>query len=61
MSETGAPLEQQPFVKLPVGAIQPKGWLLESMKRQKDGLCGHLGEISKWGGEDRQRLALQRR
>ncbi len=43
-----APLKPQHLVKLPVGAIQPKGWLLKSMELQRDGLTGQLGEISIW-------------
>ena len=43
-----APLVPSPFVKLPVGAIRPTGWLLEYLRRQRAGLTGHLGEISIW-------------
>ncbi len=43
-----APLEPAFFLPLPIGAVQPKGWLLEMLRRQGDGLCGHLGEISMW-------------
>ncbi len=42
------PLGGTPFIKLPVGAIQPKGWLLEYLKRQRNGLTGNLGKISAW-------------
>lgn len=34
--------------KLPVGAIRPEGWLLKQLELQRDGLNGHLGEISAW-------------
>src|ERR1035437_8286348 len=37
---------------LPVGSVQPKGWLLEYMNRQRDGLSGSLGEISVWLEKD---------
>jgi Beta-L-arabinofuranosidase, GH127 len=40
------PLKPSPFIKLPAGAIEPEGWLKEILVRQKDGLCGHLMEIS---------------
>lgn len=36
------------FLKLPVGSIQPKGWLGKYLQLQKGGLTGHLGEISAW-------------
>lgn len=47
-----APLQNTPFIKLPVGAIQPKGWLLEYLRRQRDGLTGSLGTISAWLQKD---------
>lgn len=47
-----APLEPNHFVALPIGAVQPKGWLLEMLHRQANGLCGHLGEISIWLEKD---------
>ncbi len=43
-----APLKPSAFVKLPVGAIRPDGWLKEYLVRQQNGLTGHLGEISAW-------------
>ncbi|RFS22063.1 hypothetical protein DVR12_14485 [Chitinophaga silvatica] len=42
------PLQPEALIKLPVTAIQPKGWLLEYLKRQKSGLTGQLGHISAW-------------
>lgn len=42
------PLEPSRLVSLPVGSIQPKGWLLEMLTRERNGLAGHLGEISVW-------------
>src|SRR6266498_5473842 len=42
------PLTQSGLLQLPSGAIQPRGWLRDYMERQRDGLTGHLGEISSW-------------
>ena len=42
------PLQQVPLLKLPVGQVQPKGWLRVYLERQRDGLCGQLGTISAW-------------
>ena len=43
-----APLRQLNFVKLPVGSIKPEGWLRQYLEQQREGLTGHLGEISAW-------------
>lgn len=43
-----SPLLPQHFVKLPVGAVHPQGWLKKALELQRDGLAGHLGEISAW-------------
>ena len=43
-----APLPANPFIKLAPAAVTPRGWVGEMLQRQKDGLCGHLGEISDW-------------
>ena len=42
------PLQPAHFIKLPLGAIQPEGWILKLLELQKDGLAGNLGEISAW-------------
>jgi hypothetical protein len=46
------PLEPSRLLPLPIGAVQPKGWLRAYFDRQRDGLSGHLGEISVWLQKD---------
>jgi len=43
-----APLAPSPFVKLPIGAISPKGWLRHMLELEAEGMVGHLPELSKW-------------
>lgn len=40
-----APLKQVPYQILPLGSVQPEGWLKEQLIRMADGLTGKLGEI----------------
>jgi hypothetical protein len=47
-----APLGPSRFISLPIASVEPKGWLLAFMQRQRDGLCGNLGEISVWLQKD---------
>lgn len=42
------PLGPTPLVKLPITAFRPGGWLKRAFELQRDGLTGHLGEISIW-------------
>ncbi len=42
------PLQPLSFIKLPVGAIKPEGWVKKYLELQRDGLTGKLGEISAW-------------
>jgi len=42
------PLTQEKFIKLPVTAVHPGGWLKKALELQRDGLTGNLGEISIW-------------
>lgn len=43
-----APLQAAPLLKLPVGEVQPKGWLRKYLELQKEGLNGKLGTVSAW-------------
>lgn len=42
------PLQQAPLLKLPVGKVQPRGWLRKYLELQRDGLNGQLGTVSAW-------------
>lgn len=51
-------LHSAAFVPLPVGSVTPKGWLLEQLRLQAQGLSGHLAHFwddvmrSVWIGGD---------
>ncbi|OOQ57292.1 beta-L-arabinofuranosidase domain-containing protein [Mucilaginibacter pedocola] len=40
-----APLRQNPYMELPLGAIKPQGWLREMLVRQKNGATGNLDKL----------------
>src|ERR1022692_4130703 len=42
------PLASSPFCKLPIGFITPRGWLRHQLEMERDGMTGHLEEISPW-------------
>ncbi|MGH2642445.1 MAG: beta-L-arabinofuranosidase domain-containing protein [Chitinophagaceae bacterium] len=41
-----APLKPSSFIKLPIGSIQPGGWVLACLERERNGETGHLEQIS---------------
>jgi len=43
-----APLVPSPFVKLPIGAITPRGWLRRQLELEREGMTGRLTELSRW-------------
>lgn len=45
-SSNREPLAGVALIKLPVGAVSPRGWLRKQLELQADGFHGHLGEIS---------------
>ncbi len=42
------PLQPLHLIKLPVGTIEPRGWLRKYLELQREGLTGQLGVISAW-------------
>jgi hypothetical protein len=42
------PLLPSPLIKLPIGAIEPQGWVRRQLELQADGFHGHLTEISRF-------------
>ncbi len=42
------PLEPNPLLKLPIGAIRPRGWLRQQLVLEAEGMIGHLSDLSRW-------------
>ena len=42
------PLTPSPFIKLPIEAIKPQGWVLRQLELEAEGFTGHLLEISRF-------------
>jgi hypothetical protein len=42
------PLSPSAFIKLPIGAIRPQGWLRSQLELEAKGMTGHLPELSHW-------------
>ncbi|WP_246229948.1 beta-L-arabinofuranosidase domain-containing protein [Mucilaginibacter humi] len=40
-----APLRQNPYIELPLGAIKPQGWLHQMLIKQKEGATGNLDKL----------------
>ena len=39
------PLQPNPYIELPLGSIQARGWLLEMLERQRSGITSSLDEL----------------
>ena len=53
------PLATSPLVKLPIGSIRPKGWLLSQLKLMRNGFTGRLPELSRFLREDSGWITLK--
>ena len=55
------PLTVSPLVKLPIGSVEPRGWLLSQLQLMRDGFTGHLNEISQFLKDDSGWITLKAR
>ncbi len=53
------PLEPSPLVKLPIGKVQARGWVLSQLELMRKGLTGRLEEISRFLAPDSGWLTLK--
>ena len=56
-----SPLAVSPLVKLPIGSIRPKGWLLSQLQLLREGFVGRLPELSRFLKEDSGWVTLKGR
>ncbi|MCX6567977.1 MAG: glycoside hydrolase family 127 protein [Candidatus Aminicenantes bacterium] len=54
-----SPLAVSPLVKLPIGAVEPRGWLMAQLQLMRDGLTGRLPELSRFLGDDSGWITLK--
>jgi len=54
-----SPLAVSPLVKLPIGAIEPRGWLMAQLQLMRDGFTGRLSELSPFLGDDSGWMTLK--
>jgi len=53
------PLLPSPLIKLPIGSIEPQGWLLSQLELMRTGFTGRLKELSKFLGSGSGWLTLK--
>jgi hypothetical protein len=53
------PLAVSPLVKLPIGAVEPRGWLMAQLQLMRDGFTGRLSELSRFLGDDSGWMTLK--
>src|SRR5512136_1739114 len=47
-----APMTVSPLVTLPIGAVEPRGWLLSQLQLMRNGFTGRLAELSQFLKDD---------
>jgi len=53
------PLAVSPLVKLPIGAVEPRGWLMAQLQLMRGGFTGRLSELSRFLGDDSGWMTLK--